>query len=398
MDVNSTKTTNTITEQEGVMWLWLSRLYSVSLVAFCFTLLATALVLLISTIIYRLYIHPLRKIPGPRLAALTDVYGFYWNWAGEGYCKLFNPLHQKYRIEDSQIVRIGPNHVHVDQPAFFDEAFKAGSAWLKDASFYKHFGGVDTMIEPIEYRTYRTHLAPLYSQRSIDRLVPKLHQCLMMAGEQMFTSSGKGSAANMTSILRTLSADMILHIIFSQDISLSDYEGYHPFLESCDVLMRYTWMMLNYPLVAMVLGIIPGTGFAKLTNAFNEFMKLIINDDSNVKIGNSIKKKFIPYPLEDIFNFVAGGSDTTSYTTACALFHVLSSPDVLSKLVKELDEASQFIREEFDYKKIQNLPYLNAIINETLRISSPVPGCNPRVVPKGGTTLDSIYLPAGTKD
>lgn len=36
-----------------------------------------------------------------------------------------------------------------------------------------------------------------------------------------------------------------------------------------------------------------------------------------------------------------------------------------------------------------------AVIKETLRLSSPVAGCLPRIVPPGGATVESFYLPAG---
>ncbi|KID83106.1 Cytochrome P450 [Metarhizium guizhouense ARSEF 977] len=121
-------------------------------------------------------------------------------------------------------------------------------------------------------------------------------------------------------------------------------------------------------------------------------MKRYLAMDSN----DWAKDNVVPNPLNDIFNFVAGGSDTTSYTLACAFFYILSSPEIYAKLVKELDENAPFIRDTFDYIKIQNLSYLNAVIKETLRISVPVPGCLPRIVPEGGTTLGSVYLPAGT--
>lgn len=88
-------------------------------------------------------------------------------------------------------------------------------------------------------------------------------------------------------------------------------------------------------------------------------MKRYLAMDSN----DSAKDKVVPNPLEDIFNFVAGGSDTTSYTLACAFFYILSSPEIYANLVKELDENAPFIRDTFDYIKIQNLSYLVRIEN-----------------------------------
>ncbi|KAG5921419.1 hypothetical protein E4U53_003803 [Claviceps sorghi] len=62
--------------------------------------------------IYNLYLHPLRNVPGPKLAALTDFYAFYWNWIREGgYSKQFARLHKDY---NSCVIRIGPNSVHTD--------------------------------------------------------------------------------------------------------------------------------------------------------------------------------------------------------------------------------------------------------------------------------------------
>ena len=49
-------------------------------------------------IIHRLYIHPLRNIPGPWLAAVTNAYGLYYNQFQGGYSKRFAHLHEKYSM------------------------------------------------------------------------------------------------------------------------------------------------------------------------------------------------------------------------------------------------------------------------------------------------------------
>jgi hypothetical protein len=65
------------------------------------TLIFLALVFIIWHItilaVWRLLFHPLSKIPGPRLAAINGLYGFYHNAIADGkYSLLFPKLHRKY--------------------------------------------------------------------------------------------------------------------------------------------------------------------------------------------------------------------------------------------------------------------------------------------------------------
>lgn len=47
----------------------------------------------------RLFLHPLSSVPGPRLAALSSLYGFYFNYIKDGvYSSLFSDMHRKYRM------------------------------------------------------------------------------------------------------------------------------------------------------------------------------------------------------------------------------------------------------------------------------------------------------------
>ena len=73
---------------------------------------------------------------------------------------------------------------------------------------------------------------------------------------------------------------------------------------------------------------------------------------------------------EQIIEFIIGGSDTTSFSTFFALVMLLNHPSKLCKLVEELDnEFVDLPRNELPKNEIlKNLPYLNAVINETLRL------------------------------
>jgi len=48
-------------------------------------------------VIYRLYFHPLAKFPGPRLAAITRWYDYYWDVTKAGkYTFKIAELHKQY--------------------------------------------------------------------------------------------------------------------------------------------------------------------------------------------------------------------------------------------------------------------------------------------------------------
>lgn len=62
------------------------------------TLLAIALVIYgLGLVVYRLYLHPLAKFPGPKIAAVTSFYEGYYEIVLKGqYSKQISKLHDEY--------------------------------------------------------------------------------------------------------------------------------------------------------------------------------------------------------------------------------------------------------------------------------------------------------------
>lgn len=54
-------------------------------------------VYIVGLYLYRLFLHPLSKFPGPKLAAISNWYEFYWDVVRQGdFTRHIQDLHKKY--------------------------------------------------------------------------------------------------------------------------------------------------------------------------------------------------------------------------------------------------------------------------------------------------------------
>ncbi|CAO2189710.1 unnamed protein product [Urochloa humidicola] len=96
-----------------------------------------------------------------------------------------------------------------------------------------------------------------------------------------------------------------------------------------------------------------------------------------------------------ILELITGGTDTSSVTVEWAMSELLRSPDALTKATEELDRivGRDRLVTEGD---IPNLPYLEAIVKESMRLHPVVPMLVPRVS-REDTSVDGYDIPKGTR-
>ena len=90
----------------------------------------------------------------------------------------------------------------------------------------------------------------------------------------------------------------------------------------------------------------------------------------------------------------SSGSDNTASILPIAIYFLTAEPRYYQMLRDELDKAFPDPNLPFAHDVLMKLPFLEAVINETLRLGSPY--FITRVVPEGGATIDDRYIPQDT--
>ncbi|PCH44271.1 cytochrome P450 monooxygenase [Wolfiporia cocos MD-104 SS10] len=99
----------------------------------------------------------------------------------------------------------------------------------------------------------------------------------------------------------------------------------------------------------------------------------------------------------EAFVLIIAGADTTANTSCATTYYLARDQRVQAKLQAELDEALKSIDSAVaPYDAVKNLPYLDAVINEGLRLHATIGAGLPRVVPEGGLTVLGHTFKEGT--
>jgi len=97
-------------------------------------------------------------------------------------------------------------------------------------------------------------------------------------------------------------------------------------------------------------------------------------------------------------NILGAGADTTSVAILAVLGDIVIHPEIVPRLQEELDKAYKGLghgenRTEITYKEAANLPYLAAVIKESMRLHPSIQYQLPRYAPKEGIQIGRHHIP-----
>lgn len=387
---------------------------------YCYAISATVFLssLLISIVSYRLSpLHPLAGHRGPILWRVTKFSAAYYGSFGKYHIKL-KQLHDEY----GPIVRIGPNELSIIQADMIPHilgthGMPKGPLWegrriLSSPNFNinNHMIGVRDLKRHAELRkpwnkAFGTEPMKDYEETLLTR-VSILENCL-----QEICDAGEGGVAqvDVKAWASFFAFDFMGDVAWSDDFSLCKEGDIHGYVKNLEDAQSLPTIVQHVPWLAKVARATPYIGagmrafggFA-MAQAKRRAAKTVVTKDLFYHLLQAIDPEFksnpLPFLMANAILVVLAGSDTTSSALTSAFFYLLTNPECYKRLQKEIDDATAELGNTPSPEQLTHLPYLNAVINETLRIQPPVPTSVQRapMVGSGGKMLGSMFLPEGT--
>ncbi|KAJ6789513.1 hypothetical protein PWT90_03094 [Aphanocladium album] len=377
-------------------------------------LIALATLYCISVVIYRLVFHPLAKLPGPKLHAVTWFPFLYQTNIEASAPKKIAAMHRKY----GPVVRVSPDQIAVDGSVGWTNVFAHATNSKPEFGkpFEQYFPGDGTSLigAPKErHRRIRRQLAHAFSASALAEQEVTVAQYVDMLLDRFRDLEVKGQPFDIIPWLNFTTFDIIGDLAFSDSFGSLANNAYHPWVLSIFQGIRGNGLrrfFRHYPSLGFL---------ARRLGLANDFMVGEWNRqtarekaDERMKLGTNGpagRHDFMTYMLrktkdgekamddEEILStspiLVVAGSETTATALAGLLFFLSQNPNKREILVHEI--LSAYPREsDIDMRNTAELEYLHAALEETLRLYPPVLVTPPRLSP--GAELGGYYIPKNT--
>ncbi|KAJ4396022.1 hypothetical protein N0V93_000238 [Gnomoniopsis smithogilvyi] len=366
--------------------------------------------------------YRLRHIPGPPLASISYLWQFRAALSGKR-AEYYRDANEKY----GSLVRIGPNELLTNDPGLImhmsaARATYTRSGWYAGFKFNPYVDNLVNLLDTGAHDRLRSKLAGGYSAKenpSLESSVDEQLASLVALIRSRYVSQGdQYRPLDFARIVQYFTLDSITRIAFGEAFGYlatdSDVYGY---IESLEIMMPRISFVNDIPLLRGLLfskwGLLltgpskkASKGWGKLLAVAERVVATRFDDtvDGVVQHKQDMLGSFIRRGVDrrqcetEVLLQIVAGSDTVATPIRGTLLYLLSTPHVLDKLRAEIDK---FFVDRNDATTIKNsealqLPYLQAVIYEGLRMNPPFSGqMGKRTPPEGDTLPDGVFIPGG---
>ncbi|KAI1499842.1 putative cytochrome P450 [Biscogniauxia marginata] len=357
------------------------------------------------------------KYPGPRFAAVSELW-YAKAWTGGQWHRKLYEAHRKY----GDVVRIAPNELSFATIQSFKDIYgppsKSRKLFPKSDRFYDiGITNIAFEMDPEKHAKQYKMFAPAFRasalrsqehviQEHVDLFISQLHR----------KGASTGESLNMALWLEWLTFDIIGELTFGESFNAVRETKSHYWVTLL-LGANYGGSIFNLQKRFSIIG--PILRWApRLSKTAENAVKCVMQHRTltlektkkRIEMGPSHKTQdffahILQYGTEKDkdANILANqanvllnaGAETSAQTLGTTMWF-LANPAYAHCLKQLQDEVrGAFDRyEDITGDRVSQLLYLNAVLEEALRIMPPSPVGPPRISP--GETVDGLYVPAGT--
>lgn len=369
---------------------------------------------------YRLYLSPLASVPGPKLAALTGwVEAYYELFHGEGGQFVFK--YREWHEKHGPLIRITPHEVHIQDSSFYDVLFATNRPAMTRKDLAHRFGAPKSTFTTSDHalhRLRRSALNPFFSKRAISERAQNIQKQMDFVCQRLqteFQNTDRILVVNemwgcwTTDIITEYCFERRYDFIYEPNFKASFVKSFVDLLEAVHWITQFPWLttMMNWTPDAVVGWIDPG--MKNVTKYRNEMLaqvsEALKNSDEKEKpdtIIASIIQSDIPRSQvtkerlqHEAMSLVGAGLETTMRTLTLSFYHIVDNPSTYHRLREEIFAAIPDPEKIPPWAVLQQLPFLTACIEESLRLSYGVLQRIPRIHDHD-ITYGNFVIPKGT--
>jgi cytochrome P450 len=325
-------------------------------------------------------------------------------------------MHELHRIY-GPVVRCAPNELTFITAQAWKDIYtsrKGNEAFPQNNVLGVHdkeyFGALSMLwqTDNVEHDRQRRIMAPFFSEKSLRDQEPIFAKYTDLLVQRMHEHAGL--PVDLVAWFHFATFDIIGDLAFGEPFDCLEKSEVHPWIDFIFSRIR----IMQYGQIIMAMGrlgaiikmMVPRRVVNEIVDHVNitkakvdkrrglktdrsDFMTAIlahVGKESGMSVGEL---------YANTQTLVMAGSETSATVLAVVAFSLMAHPDKLRKLRRELDDAFAADR-EITFTSVAGLPYLNAVISESLRILPPVPAGIHRFVPAGGGFVDGRWVAGGT--
>ncbi|OAA72450.1 alpha-1,3-mannosyltransferase [Cordyceps fumosorosea ARSEF 2679] len=395
-----------------------------------------ALIKFISTCIYNVTLHPLARIPGSRLAAMTSLYEFWFDVVCDGtYIWEIKRMHAKYGklslhycsgepilTRPGPIIRVNPREIHIKDSEYYSTIYTGSARRVdKDPAAVGALALRTAAAATIDHDLHharRGYLKPYFSKRAIACMEHAIYSHIDKLCQRAASFMENDAVMALDPAFAALTADIITERLYGETLQYLDIPDFRtPIAEGflgIDLMYHFTRF---FPGVVKLFKKMPTAIVRRISPAVAELLALqegikqnILQTlktqegrDSDCIIVSAAGDSEIPAAerqidrlMDEGASLTIAGTETTARALSVGMFHLLSDKRHLLKLHEELRSLPSPPNREYPFAQLEPLPYLTGVVYESCRLSFGPINRSPRVATHESLQYGVYTIPPGT--